>query len=63
LKPYIPTFELTLYTGKKSVSIKYYRGRFLVDGFIYGGGSSFGEGAGSDELKFWELNLTLLDTP
>lgn len=59
LKPYNPTFEFTLYTGKKSLSLKYYWGRFLVDGFIYGGGTAFGGGSGSDELKFWEANLKL----
>ncbi len=60
-KPYNPTFEFTLYLGEKSVSINYYWGRFLVDGFIFGGGSRNGGGSGSDELKFWEANLTLIN--
>ncbi|MFM1894359.1 MAG: hypothetical protein RIQ90_1525 [Bacteroidota bacterium] len=61
LKPYNPTFEFILYMGEKSVSVNYYWGRFLVDGFIYGGGSAFGGGSGSDELKFWEANLKLIN--
>lgn len=60
MKPYNPTFEFTIYKGEKSVSINYYWGRFLVDGFIYGGGTRYGGGSGSDELKFWEANLKLI---
>lgn len=59
LKPYNPTFEFTLYTGEKTVSLKYYWGRFLIDGCIYGGGSAYGGATGSDELKFWEANHRL----
>lgn len=60
-KSYNPTFEFTFYLGEKSVSINYYWGRFLVDGFIFGGGSRNGGGSGSDELKFWEANLKLIN--
>jgi hypothetical protein len=61
LKPNNPTFQFTLYMGKKSISINYYWGRFLVDGFVYGGGSRYSGGSGSDELKFWESNLKLMN--
>ena len=61
LKPNNPTFEYTLYMGNKTVSINYYWGRFLVDGFVYGGGPGYSGGSGSDELKFWEANLKLMN--
>jgi hypothetical protein len=63
LKPYNPTFEFKLYMGEKSVSINYYWGRFLVDGFVYGGGYGVGPESGPFELKFWEANLKLIENP